>query len=103
MNQRELLVWHWQPGNDFDGPDRPHLHVSAKLTIALSTHDRDQTIGLDLDRLHLATGRVTIEAVIRTLIEDFSIEPQHLSQGRRWEQVLDHAEATFRNEATQHP
>ena len=29
--ERELLVYHWQPGSDFRGPDQPHLHVSAAL------------------------------------------------------------------------
>jgi hypothetical protein len=101
--RRELLIWHWQPGQAFDGPDRPHLHVSAKLTVGMSTHDPEQTTDLGLDGLHLATGRVTMEAVVRTLIEDFNIQPQQQVRGRPWQEVLDHNEATFRNEATQHP
>jgi hypothetical protein len=28
-DERELLVYHWQPGEDFLGPDHPHVHVSA--------------------------------------------------------------------------
>lgn len=30
-DQRELLVYHWQPGSSYLGPDHPHLHVSASL------------------------------------------------------------------------
>lgn len=96
--RKELLVWHWQPGEDFDGPDRPHLHVSAKLVVGMSAHNPDETINLDLDNAHLATGRVTIEAVIRTLIDDFQINPRE-----GWEQILDRAEVTFHDEATQYP
>ena len=96
--QQELLVWHWQPGEEFDGPDRPHLHVSAELIAGPSPHDPTQPIVFDLDNVHLATGRVTVEAVVRTLIEDFHVKPIGL-----WEQVLDRAEEDFHTEATQHP
>lgn len=103
VRRRELLVWHWQPGEDFDGPDRPHLHVSAKLMANTSPHDDTQINEIDLDTLHLATGRVSIEAVVRTLIEDFHVAPRQPAKGQRWDQILDRAEATFRTEATQHP
>ncbi len=48
VRRRELLVWHWQPGEDFDGPDRPHLHVSAKLMANTSPHEDTQINEIDL-------------------------------------------------------
>ncbi len=101
--QRELLVWHWQPGSEFGGPDRPDLHVSAKLIGGVSPHDASQTVEIDLDSLHLATGRVTIAAVVRTLIEDFRVAPREPVRGQGWDQVLDRAEATFRADLAQPP
>ena len=51
--QRELLVYHWQPGPRYAGPDHPHLHVSASLRAATSAVDERE---IDLDKLHLPTG-----------------------------------------------
>jgi hypothetical protein len=93
-DERELLVYHWQPGEDFQGPNHPHVHVSAALRAKTSaTSDRS----IDLDNKHLATGRVSLEAVIRMLIDEFDIEPQRDD----WREILDRTEAVFREEATQ--
>ena len=90
-DERELLVYHWQPGEAFQGPDHPHVHVSAPLRAKTSAED-ERTIGLD--RLHLATGRVSLEAVVRMLIAEFDIEPQRPD----WEVILTRTEAVFRSE-----
>lgn len=92
-HQTELLVYHWQPGPDFAGPDHPHLHVSASLSAQINAVDR-QTI--DLDRLHMATGRVSLEALVRMLITEFGIAPYRSD----WRQTLDRTEEEFRKEAT---
>lgn len=91
---RELLVYHWQPGSEFAGPDHPHLHVSAALEAQIDAFSR-RTI--DLDRLHIATGRMSIEAVVRTLITEFRVAPMR----HDWRNTLDRTEAVFRGEAAQ--
>ena len=53
----------------------------------------------DLDGLHLPTGRVSLEAVIRMLITEFAIAPRRAD----WRRTLDRTEAAFREEVTQRP
>jgi len=69
---REFLVYHWQPGPSFSGPDFPHIHVSASPEIQVDALTR-RTI--DLDKRHLATGQVSLPSVIRMLITEFQIKP----------------------------
>lgn len=100
--RHELLVWHWQPGDEFAGPDHPHIHVSAKLIVKLSEHDPAEVREIPLDNLHIATGRVSLESVIKTLIEDFAIRPTRLRR-KNWRETLDRTEAVFRSERTRQP
>lgn len=93
-DHRELLVYHWQPGPEFEGPDQPHLHVSATLDVRV---DAVRQHRIDLDKRHVATGRVSLEAVIRTLIAEFRIAPQR----HDWRETLARTEAVFRADATQ--
>lgn len=44
-----------------------------------------------MDGLHLPTGRVSIEAVVRFLIQELDGEPRR----EDWEEVLDDAERPF--------
>lgn len=84
--ERELLVYHWQPGPRYAGPDHPHLHVSASLDAATSAVDRRR---FDLDKLHLPTGQVALAAVVRSLIAELGVEPLRPD----WARVVDDAEA----------
>jgi hypothetical protein len=88
-DQAELLVHHWQPGPDFAGPDHPHVHVSAALRLRWD-HRREDAV--DLDANHLATGRLSLEAVVRLLITEFGVAPQRSD----WRDTLDRTEAQFR-------
>ena len=85
-DQTELLVYHWQPGPDYAGPDHPHLHVSAAFRAKL---DAVTTREIGLDKLHIATGRVSLAAVVRMLIAEFGIAPQRAD----WRENLDRIEA----------
>jgi len=89
-DHKELLVYHWQPGPEFPGPDHPHLHVSAALDAQVDAVTRR---GIDLDKLHVATGPVSLAAVIRMLIEEFRIAPQR----RDWRETLERAETAIGN------
>jgi hypothetical protein len=88
---RELLVYHWQPGPDFLGPDHPHLHVSASLSAQTSALDRRS---IDLDKLHLTTGRVSLASVVRMLITEFRVAPRRSDRA----EALDRAEQFFQQE-----
>jgi hypothetical protein len=87
-DMRELLVYHWQPGASHRGPDHPHLHVSASLTARIDARS-DQQIGLD--KLHLPTGRVSFESVVRMVIEEFEIAPRR----NDWRETLERTESVF--------
>jgi hypothetical protein len=91
--ERELLVYHWQPGDAFAGPDHPHAHVSAALSARISAAETET---IDLDGRHVATGRVSLEAFVRMLIEEFGVAPQRSD----WRQSLERAKAVIREEAT---
>jgi hypothetical protein len=92
----ELLVYHWQPDGVARGPDYPHLHVSATISAKISATTRQP---LPLDRRHIPTGRVSLEAVVRLLIAEFGIGYRH----RNWLTRLNLTENVFRREMTQFP
>lgn len=87
-DHRELLVYHWQPGSRFSGPDHPHLHISASLAAQVTTTTRR---AIRLDKLHLTTERVTLAAFVRMLIEEFGVRPIH----RDWRRRLTRADAVL--------
>ena len=92
-SHRELLVYHWQPGPDFAGPDHPHLHVSAALDAQVDAVTRREIV---LDKLHVATGRVSFAAIVRMLITEFRVAPQR----HDWRETLDRTEAVLRAETS---
>jgi hypothetical protein len=59
----ELVGWHWHPDSlgDFRLRGHPHLHVPA------GSIDR---------RVHVPTGRVSIESVLRLLLVDLAVPPR---------------------------
>lgn len=71
-NGREVLAWHWQPGLEFAGPDHPHLHVSAAVGFPNAL---GESAKVDLDKLHLPTGPVSLADVVRMLVEEFGVQP----------------------------
>jgi hypothetical protein len=87
-HQTELLVYHWQPGPQFAGPDHPHLHVSATLTPRVDAVSQRE---IDLDKLHIATGTVSLASVVRMLITELGVAPRRDD----WRDVLDRAEETL--------
>lgn len=76
-----IVAFHWHP----EGSGRvthPHAHV----------HGRHDTV--ELAKLHLPTGRVSIESVIRFAIEDLGVAPRRPD----WERILEQHELAFRRE-----
>jgi hypothetical protein len=92
----ELLVYHWQPTSIARGPEYPHLHVSATLSVKTTFYTRQD---FSLEARHLPTGRVSLEAVIRLLIAEFGVAYRH----RNWMSWLNRTEEVFRREMTQRP
>lgn len=72
------------------------MHISASLNARIDAVTRR---AIDLDTLHVATGRVSLESIVRMLITEFRIAPQR----HGWRQTLDRTEATFRDEAVHWP
>ncbi len=70
--EREVLAWHWQPGPEFAGPDYPHLQVSAAVGFPDARGHRTM---VDLDKVHLPTGPVSLAGVVRMLVEEFGVQP----------------------------
>ena len=92
----ELICFHW---DDQSGQGRrrfPHVHVTAKMTIAGFD---DLPIVRPADRLHIPTRRMSIESVIRLLIEDFRVVPLRPD----WDRLLLKSEAGFRRCLTRDP
>ena len=91
LNSRgtELLVFHWQPGAAFRGPDFPHVHVSAALTAQVTATAAQR---FPLDKRHVPTGFVSLADVVRMLIAEFGIAERR----RDWPARLARAEATLR-------
>jgi hypothetical protein len=85
-HRTELLVYHWQPGQRFAGPDVPHLHVSAALNAQIDAITRAR---IELDKLHLVTGQVSLQAMIRMLITELRIAPRR----HNCREILERTEA----------
>ena len=81
-----LAAWHWHPMSNLseDASPWPHLHAYGA---------RDT---LTLHKLHLPTGRVSLEAVVRFLIEDLDVAPRRTD----WRAVLRRHEERFRQTLT---
>lgn len=72
-----ILAWHWHPDTR---PD-PHLHIGA-------AHPDVS----DLPKLHVPTGRVSFEEVVRFLVTELGVSPMR----NDWEETLAETEARFR-------
>lgn len=75
-NQHELVAWHWHPNSRVKSP---HVHAPAD-----PVHRR----------MHIPSGRISIESVLRMLITDFGVQPMPDHSGD-WEAILDEAERNF--------
>jgi hypothetical protein len=81
----EIVVYHWEP--EGISPVRtPHLHVPAAAPILLPQRPSSAlaTRKTYLNRLHLATGFVTLADVVGVLIREFAVDPIRAD----WEEVL---------------
>jgi hypothetical protein len=74
-NDRELIGWHWHPGT----VAHPHMHVE---------------VGAIDHRVHVPTGRVSIESVLRMLLTDLEVTPTR-AHANDFLAVIDESERKF--------
>jgi hypothetical protein len=80
VDDGEIIEWHWHPLTTPDRPD-PHVHVRV---------EHPDLYGLP--KLHIPSGRVSFEEVMRFLIGDLSVKAERAN----WETALRESEARFR-------
>jgi hypothetical protein len=86
-DDREILAFHWTPeAREHGVVTTPHLHIGPAISAGQTTVRTG-----DLHKVHLPTGRVSIEAVIRLAITEFGVIPKR----RNWERVLRRTEDAF--------
>lgn len=76
----ELLAYHWHP-QARSAVTTPHLHVRVGAEIA----------GVSIHKVHLPTGRISIEQVVLLAIEDLGVQPRKDD----WEGVLTQSQRDF--------
>lgn len=76
---REIIAFHWHPGRRGQ-PDFPHLHITSQVGAVQIPA-----------KSHVPTGRVSIESVIRFLIEELHVRPLRPN----WDRVLIEGEQSF--------
>lgn len=74
----EVLAFHWHPETP-GSVHHPHLHIGPALLGTDGTVRRG-----DAHKLHVPTGIVTLEAVLRLAIEELGIEPRRAD----WQAIL---------------
>lgn len=85
----ELLMFHWTPEAEGDGIITfPHLHVGSAL-ISRQAPLRPR----DFHKIHIPTGRLSVEAIIRLAINEFGTRPLKAN----WAAELARTEAAFLN------
>ncbi len=81
-DDRRLLAYHWHPESKSE-VTWPHLHIYGK------------TQPIDHRRMHLSTGRISLESVLRLAMDEFGVEPLR-DRRNVWRRVLDETETAFR-------
>src|SRR5262249_5504507 len=66
----------------------PRHHVQMSAILSRENH----TSNLDLEDLHLPTGWITVEEIIRFLICDFGVRPK----SKDWDTILQESEDLFK-------
>lgn len=78
--EREILAFHWHPVGLSHVTD-PHLHLSSRLNPIDMGRNQDP---LPLAGIHIPTGFVTLEDLVRLLIAEVGICPRRPD----WDAVL---------------
>ena len=68
-DNQELFAYHWAPAAGESGRTFPHMHIGSLVTAGSAFLPKT------FSRLHIPTSRVSLESVIRFLIEELEVEP----------------------------
>lgn len=82
IDDHALVEYHWHPGPG-STHDEPHMHMGAAGLVPS---------GVIVPRTHLPTARISLEEVVRLLIQEFGWEPKALD----WENRLLLSEGIFK-------
>jgi hypothetical protein len=80
---RDFLSWHWHPGAD--QISTPHIHGHLDHPLWRAVH-----------KLHIPSGRVSFESVLRFLITEVGV----VARREDWSESLDRAEGLFNSYRT---
>jgi hypothetical protein len=75
-SEQEILGYHWHPNTVLA---YPHLHICSASGVNL------------LRKIHLPTGRISVEDVLQLLIEQFKVRPIR----QDWQKVLKRTKAGY--------
>ena len=86
-NEREIVVFHWEPDGATSPNLLPHVHIPAAEPVILPQPEGSPIAGgkTYLNKLHLPTGRIGLEDVIEFLINDFHVDPRLPN----WQEILE--------------
>lgn len=87
MERREVLIYQWSP-TGAGRMTRPHLHVGRRL---LQESIKAGNRSYELPKLHMPTGRVAIEDVVRFAITELGA----VSRRSDWQEVLERTQSAF--------
>lgn len=83
----EIFTYHWKPESTTTPLERePHIHLGSSVVANDVVLMRKQ-----FSKLHIPTGRVSIESVVRFLIGEIKVQPIV----NEWETVLDEGQQLF--------
>jgi hypothetical protein len=77
----ELFRWDWHPMTT-PAREQPHLHVRGS----------EPELSIPVERLHVPTGRVAFEEVVRFIILELGADPNR----EDWKEILAESEARFK-------
>ena len=83
---QEILSFHWTPEDSPPNRTFPHLHIGSVMLDA-DAHPLSKRFS----KAHIPTGRVSVEAVVRFIIEECEVEPLRSS----WREILAGSEDAF--------
>lgn len=75
----EVVAFHWTPNAEPPQRHYPHMHVGSLITTGSRFRRKD------FNRLHIPTGRLSLEAVLLFAVEELGVEPP---RGRSRDDVL---------------
>lgn len=95
LEEREILTYHWHPAGKSQ-VRMPHLHLTSRVgPISVASAGRSPG-ALRLADMHIATGHVLLEDVVRLLITEFNV----VALTDVWEDILIANMENFRVDRT---